>query len=196
MAPRATPMSPEERRAALVDATLPLLYDHGRAVTTRLIAEAAGVAEGTIFRVFSSKDELVDAAITKAFAPGQMLEQVRAIAPDLPLRDRAVRLVTLMQNRFIEMFTLMHAVGMVGPPDGHQTIHAERIRESFVAMTEVFAPHRAELTVPPEQVVQLLRLLTFSGSHPKFSNGDVLTPDQIVDTVLYGVVRRPPEETA
>nr|WP_284286883.1 helix-turn-helix domain-containing protein [Angustibacter aerolatus] len=55
--PRATPLSPDERRRHLVDATLPLLVQHGRAVSTRQIARAAGVAEGTIFRVFDSKDE-------------------------------------------------------------------------------------------------------------------------------------------
>ena len=55
-------MAPDERRAALVDVTLQLLREHGRGVTTRQIAEAAGVAEGTIFRVVDSKEQLVDAA--------------------------------------------------------------------------------------------------------------------------------------
>ncbi|HEY1179141.1 MAG TPA: helix-turn-helix domain-containing protein, partial [Phytomonospora sp.] len=59
MRTRARPMSPDERRSELVDVTLRLLRVHGRAVTTRQIAEAAGVAEGTIFRVVDSKDELV-----------------------------------------------------------------------------------------------------------------------------------------
>jgi AcrR family transcriptional regulator len=189
-------MAPDERRAALVDATLPLLTEYGRAVPTRLIAEAAGVAEGTIFRVFDSKEELVDAALAKAFEPGQMIDDVLAIDPALPLHDRAVALVTLLQNRFRDMFALMHAVGMVGPPDRHRAEHMGRIKESFAAMASVFEPDQAELMVPAGQVVQLLRLLTFSGSHPKFSNGEVLTPAEIVDTVLYGVVRRPSEETA
>ena len=60
---RARPMSPEERRDKLIDVTLDLLREHGRAVTTRQIAAAAGVAEGTIFRVVESKEELVEAAI-------------------------------------------------------------------------------------------------------------------------------------
>ena len=78
-------MSPEERRDKLIDATLNLLREHGRAVTTRQIAEAAGVAEGTIFRVVESKEELVELAITRAFEPGALAERIVEIDPDQPL---------------------------------------------------------------------------------------------------------------
>ena len=60
---RARPLPPEERRAVLVAATLPLVVKHGAKVTTKQIAEAAGVAEGTIFRVFPDKEALVRAAV-------------------------------------------------------------------------------------------------------------------------------------
>ena len=40
----------------IVDAALPLLLEHGEMVTTRQIADAAGIAEGTIFRAFADKD--------------------------------------------------------------------------------------------------------------------------------------------
>ncbi|MEZ0577983.1 TetR/AcrR family transcriptional regulator [Nocardioides sp. MH1] len=189
---RAAPLSPEERRDALIVATVPLLHEHGRAVTTRLIAEAAGVAEGTIFRVFSSKDELVDAAVLKAFEPGRMLADLRRIPLDQPLRDRAVALTRLMQKRFAGVFVLMRKLGMPGPPEPppDDAERARLIEETQHAMEDLFAPDRADLRMPVADVVRLLRLLTFSGTHPKFTGGDTLTAEQIVDTVLYGAVTR------
>ena len=61
---RARPLSPEDRRAAILDAVVPLLIDHGAAVTTAEMAEAAGIAEGTIFRVFPDKASLLPPTMT------------------------------------------------------------------------------------------------------------------------------------
>src|SRR3954468_4353666 len=93
---RARPMSPEERRDTLIDVTLNLLREHGRNVTTRQIAEAAGVAEGTIFRVFETKEEVVEAAIARAFEPGALVDRLGEIDPDASLRDRLVTLVSIL----------------------------------------------------------------------------------------------------
>lgn len=187
-------MSPDERRAALIDATIPLLYDHGRGVTTRLIAESAGVAEGTIFRVFESKSELVDAAIEKVFEPGRMLADLATIDREAPLRDRALALVTLMQRRYSRVFLLMRAVGIDGPP-ARSKDQARVLDKTFREMAALLAPDQEQLTMPVDVVAQMLRLLTFSGTHPKFTDGRALSPEQIVDTVLYGAVRRDEEES-
>ncbi len=40
-------------------------------------------------------------------------------------------------------------------------------------------------------MVRLLRLLTFSGSHPHVSEQRPLTPEEIVDVILDGTLRRP-----
>ena len=60
---RAPAMSQEERRAAIVRSTLPLLIEHGGTVSTSQIAAAAGIAEGTVFRAFKDKQDLLIACM-------------------------------------------------------------------------------------------------------------------------------------
>ena len=185
-------MSPEERRDKLIDVTLGLLREHGRAVTTRQIAEAAGVAEGTIFRVVESKEELVELAITRAFEPGGLAERILEIDPGLPLRDRLLTLVSILQQRFRAIFELMKKVGMVRPADHvHDSPEAVAWRDRLQQLLEaVVGADGDQLRVPIGEFVHTLRLLTFAGSHPHISDGQLLTPEQIVDTVLHGLGRK------
>jgi len=179
-------MSPDDRRTALIEATLPLLLEHGRTVTSKQIAEAACVAEGTIFRVFDSKDDLVTAALDHAFALEPFLEDLRAVEQAESLRHMLAKLVTLLQIRFRGIFELMTAVGIVGPPKAHR--HTEHHREEASAiMADLLAPYEHELAVPVGELVHITRLLTFSGSHPHISEGRILTTDEIVTTVLDGL---------
>lgn len=184
-------MPPEERRQAILDAAIPLLCERGRAVTTKELAESAGIAEGTIFRVFATKDELYDAALRHVFAPDSFEEQIRAIDPDLPVEDRLLELTEIYQRRFVRIFTLMAALGLGRPPRWrHEPETEERAAKLMKMVTDVIGPDAERFRVPVEQVVHTLRLLTFSGSHPHISDQRLLTPFEIVDVVLHGTLRK------
>jgi AcrR family transcriptional regulator len=192
MSPRARPMSHEERRSELTDVTLRLLRVHGRAVTTRHIAEAAGIAEGTIFRAFVSKDELIDAAVARAFEPGDLVARIEEIDREQPLRDRLLKVVAILQQRFRATFGLMQKMELVGPPahvHDSDTVIAWRTRLGAL-LTDVVGDDAEQLTVPVDEFIHVLRLLAFAGSHDKIADGRLMTPEQVVDTVLLGLQRR------
>jgi AcrR family transcriptional regulator len=186
---RARRMPPAARREALINATLPLVLWHGPGVTTRQIAEAADVAEGTIFRVFAGKEALIRAVTERAFDPAPALAEIAAIERAQPLRDRLVRLVEILQSRLDTVFTLIHALGMKGPPPEGQRprLVNEQFREAIV---ELVGDDRMHLRVPPVELATALRMLVFSSTHPMINDGNPLTPSQIVGILLDGALIR------
>src|SRR4051812_40989821 len=147
---RAAALPPEERREALIAATLPLVLEHGTDVSTRLIAEAAGVAEGTIFRVFATKDELIEAVVASAFDPSSLVEAIGRVDRSLPLDERLVAAVALMQAHGRRLAGLMHAFAARGTlrprgdshPDRSERIWRFRAAEARVvdALAVLLAP--------------------------------------------------------
>ena len=112
---RATPLPADERRAALLAATEPLLERHGRDISTRQIAEAAGVAEGTIFRVFSSKEALIDACLEESFDVRHTCDQLLAIEPWVDVHLAVLDAVTVLQGRMRRVIALFHARRLTPP---------------------------------------------------------------------------------
>jgi AcrR family transcriptional regulator len=102
-------MTADDRRAAILDATVPLLRERGTNVTTREIAAAACVAEGTLFRVFPDKEALVRAAVVHALDPAPLLAELRAIDTDVDLRSAVTTAVELMIRRSREVVALLSA---------------------------------------------------------------------------------------
>src|SRR5687768_135968 len=117
---RAAAMPAEARRSAIVEATVPLLLAHGVGVTTRQIAEAAGIAEGTIFRVFPDKDSLIASAVEAAFDPGPVEAALDGIDRSLPLDERLTEAVDILQRRLTDIWNLMSAVGITKVPEARR----------------------------------------------------------------------------
>jgi AcrR family transcriptional regulator len=188
-------MAPDERRAALITATIPLLLEHGTAVSTRQIAEAAGVAEGTIFGVFPDKDSLLKAAVSQALDPAPSLAALAAIDPAGDLRARLVTAAALLNRRFAEFAPLMAtarcmAFGPDGSPEMQQRFTENRMR-LLAAIATVVEPDRAALRRSPDSVARLLVLLVSAGQHGMFGDTDELSGDEIVSLLLDGLLQGP-----
>lgn len=191
---RARRLAPDARRRALVEATLPLVLRDGAAVSTRAIAEAAGVAEGTIFRVFPDKDALIHAVTVAALDPGPTLRELTAVDRDLPLRVRLTAGVRILQASLVEKFALLAALGLPGPrPTGEVcTGPPTAMNDAFrAALADLVGPDADALRVPATELAHVLRLLVFSATHPRICDEQPLTAEQIVSVLLDGMARAP-----
>lgn len=116
-AKRAPALPPDERRAAIIAAAIPLLQRAGRRVTTREIADAAGIAEGTIFRVFETKDDLIHAVVEQEMDVTDTVDAILAIDGFQPLPDRIRACVTIVSTRLQSVFEILMALHPRGWPE-------------------------------------------------------------------------------
>jgi AcrR family transcriptional regulator len=194
---RAAPLPPEERRAAVLAATVPLLRERGAQVSTRELAEAAGVAEGTLFRVFADKRALVQAALAEAMDPGPLERSLAGVDLDQPFEvrvRRAVELLTARMDGIIQLMTALHGLAdggstsAHGPHGGPRAEHEARDARVLRALAAVLEPDAAALRVSPLQAAGLLRGIVLGDRMPGLPDGARLDPADVAACLTRGLL--------
>ena len=188
---RAAALPVEERRAAIVEAALPLFLEHGATLTTREIAQAAGIAEGTIFRVFDDKVALLEAMIDAALDPEPVEAALRAIDPALAFDARLVAAVDILRARVAHVFRVLSAVSTTASGDGNPRRRTRGPAPEYRALIRLFESEAAQLTLDAVESARLLRGLTFACTHSAFAIGEPLSSEEIVSVLLDGIRRSP-----
>ena len=181
---RARPLGVEQRQDMIIAAVTPLLLERGATVTSKEIAEAAGIAEGTIFRAFGDKETLIAAAVERYLDPLALRTALASIDPDFSLDDKLKTIFGLLQDRFTGVIRMMSAMHRTGPPPRRDD------RMDFAEIvTELLEPHRAELRIAPEQVAQFARMVAFASAIPAFGDSLPFTKDDLIDFFKHGVMK-------
>ena len=204
--PRATAMQPDDRRKAIVTVLVPLILERGGEVSTREIAQAAGIAEGTIFRVFPDKKSLMLAAAEEAINPADgQADFDEAMAGVVGLRPQIVIAAGRVLDRMKLTMSVMMAVRphLMAVHEAHERAQTGKAPTfgppEFVMKAQedlhrrlvgLFEPHADELAVEPEIAAIALRSLIFGASRPELGMKTALTPEQIADLLLDGVRQR------
>jgi AcrR family transcriptional regulator len=163
---------------------LPLLMEQGANATSRQLAVAAGVSEGTIFNVFGDKEALLAAAFETAIDTAPFERAVSAINPAAPLEERLLQATKLIQRHIVDIWRLVTQLG----PDHHH--HRPGPFPDSPALTALLAADPSQLRVEPADGARLLRSITFACTHP------MLTPKPrpavaIVALFLHGASASP-----
>lgn len=190
-------MAPDERRQAIIDATRPLLLEQGPDISTREIARAAGVAEGTIFRAFETKQDLIHATIEAALRPDAALAELSSLPAGQDLAERVSAILEVLRGEISRTRSVFaHFTRPAAPlhlPTGARSCppinpHASKLRLAEAAAAAL-DPYAEELAVPTLIAAQILSALAFATSLGLADDNPINQSSALADVLLHGIAK-------
>jgi hypothetical protein len=114
------------------------------------------------------------------------------------LRERLQAAIHIIAARLDSVWELMSAMRMMGAPEQNARLRPalashhldDQLPQALIALLE---PDRHQFRVDPTQVARILRLVTFAGTHPRITDGNPLTSDEIIDLLMDGLRAHSPD---
>ncbi|MCM3027061.1 TetR/AcrR family transcriptional regulator [Bacillus safensis] len=130
---------PEERKNDILNAAEALFSTKGYQKTTIIdILKAVGIAKGTFYYYFSSKEEVMDAIIDRIIKEDIIVAKRIAAEPDLPVVDKLFRIIMAQSPQ-----QGSHKQGMID--QFHQPSNAEMHQKSLIKSIKELSPVLADV---------------------------------------------------
>jgi AcrR family transcriptional regulator len=157
-------MPSELRRESIVAAALPLVRAHGSRVLTADVARAAGIAEGTLFRVFADKESLLAACLEHVADTGEVHRRLSALdSPDLTSAVAAA--VTVVLDHLAAAMPIVMQVTSTGPtPAASIGLRARLTADTAAELAGVLRRYEADLCVPLPTATAVLHSLVLGAA--------------------------------
>ena len=177
-------LAPDERRTAIVEAVVALLASRGPAVTSAEIADAAGIAQGTIFHAFADKQALIDAVVTHVMDVDDLIASLEALDRVPVLEDRLATCAALVIAHMERMIPTVMKCGLPAglDADRHPGVKLQQ------AITTLMEPDAAMLAHPPVQLAAVFFGLCVASAQ-QVALGETPTmpsPRELVELFLDG----------
>lgn len=186
-------------KQAIVEAAIKIFGEKGfNGTTTREISQAAGIAEGTVFRHFPNKTSILH-FIVDYYVPLLGVESLEQAVNDCRDMDKQTALRHIIQNRFDTIVggkDLMRIILTEMQYDSAlRTTYIEKVYKPILRIMSGFFRTRMEngefRDTNPEMVsYMLISIIIFSiGNQYYFNNGDEspFNVDDLTDILLNGI---------
>lgn len=205
-------MPSERRREAILDAVGAEVVEREMDLTTKELARLAGVAEGTLFRVFGSKEELLVAAFAHRLehvARDDSWKGDLAQADGGDLEAQLARYIEVVTDRIVAWTRLMSILHRFLRGAEAEKAHSlreasrgevRRIKDLYIDTLKDFAdhcaailtPYASQLRVDVDQAVAFIQSTATSLAMARQFHDFGITPAMAADLVIHGLTGASP----
>lgn len=181
-------MPAAQRRASIIEATIPLLEQQGVSISTRQVAEASGVAEGTLFRVFDSLTDILEAAVTEYLSVDRLQPLLSQTATGDSLESTTRATIQLVVDDY-DAARRIFSTAQLHPHDAQSEDLWTTLKQRFVAvrdwLQEQFEPYADQLRLTPEQYTNFV-ITVAHGYSNRLLDPAAVDVDDLTQFALHG----------
>lgn len=180
---------------AIARAVLPVLVERGAAATTRELAGAAGVAEGTLFSVFDTKRDIIVAAIELHLNPEPIAAGLTTIPTERPLAEQLDLAATVIVSSSKDVVALMGILRTLPPADAAERHEHHNLMHNWMgaitrAIHALFERNSALLATSPDRATDAFVALLMAASRPYGDDAPHLSTADAVHLLQYGILKK------